>query len=98
MNAVITTDTDNIIVQFNDLAGDGIPVTGVWAKDNIGSIQNFGDQILVQFSISKRDWYISRTSDVTGGTILIDSIDGVTPSDNLDLYEKIVFAIKGITL
>ena len=99
MNAVVTTDTENVIVDFNDLANNiDIPTSGIWHKNIIGSIQNLGTQIQIEFSISKKDWYISRTTDNVNGTVLIDTIDGATPTSNLDLYEKIVYAIKGVIL
>jgi hypothetical protein len=91
-NIVITTTTNSIKVDFGAYAGGGIPKKATYNKDHI-----------VKFTLEPSDAYVTAINDgelpwllaytATTNCLIVDSIDGNTPSSNSDLYDKLIALI-----
>lgn len=90
-NITITTTTNLFKVDFGDLCMtpgvDGVK-KGVWRKDHLVFMNVVCDDSFVQVLFQDgRKWAVSHDG-VNG--LQIDSIDGVAPTSNDDLYQKLV--------
>lgn len=86
-NITITTTTNSIKVDFGDYYPQQIEYSkGVWAKNKIVAIE-LNTYVHISL-IGERDWLVSY--DGAGQSVKIDSVDGVAPVDNADLYTKLV--------
>lgn len=88
-NIVITSTTNSIKVEFNDystvLGVDG----GTYQKRDI-VIYRLTDRVQCEVK-GEKTWFVAYTS--TTGCFIIDSIDGVAPTSNSDLYTKLIALI-----
>lgn len=88
-NITVTSTTNTLQVDF----GDYYPLAyqfqkGTWKKDHIQSIQlDSGVYISID---DERLWVVSY--DGSNG-FQIDSVDGVIPTSDLDLYNKLIALI-----
>jgi hypothetical protein len=90
-NLVITSTTNTINVSFNDLS---VPVgikKGCWNKTRITFNLAPSDLIVKVLVIGESSWAISF--DGSSGTLPVDSVNGVAPTSNSDLYDKLVALI-----
>ena len=91
-NAVVTSTTNAVKVDFGDYAGTAIQYhKGSWAKSAIEVVLMNSDHISVTAADSER-WIISH--DGNGSSLQIDSVNSVQPSSLSDLYDKISALIE----
>lgn len=87
-NIVITTTTNIIKVDFNDLSSVTGIKKGCWG-DSIIAFQLVADESFIKVIVSGvPSWAVSYNGST--GTLQIDSVDGVAPTSNSDLYNKLV--------
>ncbi len=87
-NLVVTSNTNNIDVVFNDLAaGVGIK-KGNWNKLRITFQLMPSDAFVKVLVLNEPTWAVSF--DGSTGTLQIDSVAGVAPTSNSDLYDKLI--------
>ena len=87
-NLVITSTTKTIKVDFGTLSSTGfLPVKGVWMKDYVirFSLEHNNDFVKAQ-TVGEPEWQLSFDG-VNG--LQVDSVDGVVPTSNSDLYNKL---------
>ena len=90
-NIVVTSTANSIKVEFNIYSTIVDMIKGTWGKTYIQSVLLRTDGILIDV-LGQHDWLVSFDGSV--GTFQIDSIDGVAPTSNSDLYDKLI-ALKG---
>ena len=88
-NIVITSTTNSIRVVFNDLASSAGLEKGSWDKSHI-----------ISFTLAENDEYVraeiandqtwNMVSSASGGNMIVDTVAGVGPSSNSDLYDKLI--------
>ena len=86
-NTVITSATKYVKVVFNDDAPMAGMVQGYFSKSLISEVRGMSDGFVVVKLNSGESFNIS--TDGALNTLTIDSIDGVAPTDNTDLCDKI---------
>lgn len=87
-NAVITSDSDRIYIVFNDMTSlAGMP-SGDWSKDAISISLNLSNIDIFFSALNEQQWRFSFNSQ-----IIVDSVDGVAPTDNSDLFTKLQAAL-----
>lgn len=88
-NIVITSTTNLIKVDFGVYASVVGCSTGAWRKDKIHDIKldNNGTCIYIE-TLNQAKWSLSVSQ--MDNCMIIDSIDGVSPSNASDLYNKLV--------
>lgn len=91
VNIVVTTTTNLIKVEFNDLADIVEHIKGTWRKDRILFIKLNAGAVVIKF-MNGRLWEVSYNGE--NGTLPIDSIDGVPLSSNSDLYNKLISVME----
>ena len=92
-NIVITKSGNSVIVDFGDYASlpnvDGRKAS--YKVDDIGIIWIEKDDSMVyvkiKMFITNNDWQLSYTT--TTGAFTVDSVDGVAPTSNSDLFDKL---------
>jgi len=90
-NIVITSTTNSINVEFNTYSS-GVGMTkGAWNKTRITFQLEYADNFVDVLVIGEPSWPISF--DGSTGTLQIDSINGVAPTSNSDLYTKLIALI-----
>lgn len=89
-NIVITTTTNTIKVDFGAYSTvlDG-QEAGTYQKRDI-HFYKFSDRVRA-ILIGEKEWDVAYTA--TTGCFIIDSIDGVAPTSNSDLYTKLIALI-----
>jgi hypothetical protein len=85
-NIVVTTTTGSILVDFGVYSTPLGMSKGVWRKDTLININLRTDGVLVDIE-GQSDWLVSFDGKV--GTFQIDSIDGVAPTSDSDLFDKL---------
>jgi hypothetical protein len=90
-NLVITSTTNSIKVDFGVLATSANMKKGVWNKNRITFELALLDAHVNVLVIGEPSWGVSF--DGSSGTLQIDSIDGVSPTSNSDLYDKLIALI-----
>ena len=85
-NIVITSSTNAIDVDFNDLSGAVGYNKGAWAKSKIIYVKEFTDYVKLKVQDGGY-WDVSYNG--TTGTLTVDTVDAVAPTSNSDLYLKI---------
>jgi hypothetical protein len=90
-NLVITSTTNKINVVFNDLATTAGIKKGTWHKERITFRLMNSDSFVNVLVINEPAWSVSFNGST--GTLQIDSIDGVAPTSNSDLYDKLTALI-----
>ena len=89
-NIVITSTTNTIAINFNDLSGDVNCNLGVWRKESIIFIKKRSDRVEVK---CKANYYFFAYNSLSD-TLRIDSIAGVSVSSNNDLFTKLIALIQ----
>lgn len=90
-NVVITSTTNTILFVFNTYANDIHPEKACWHKSS------------AHFSLTNNDVFVKATEDNgqdldltfdgANGSMQVDSVDGVAPTSNADLYTKLTALI-----
>ena len=88
---VITSTTNSIRATFGDYSTMVDMIKGTWRKSHVMNFVLRTDYVLVDFE-GQSDWLVSF--DGAGTTFQIDSVDGVTPTSNSDLYDKLIALIS----
>ena len=85
-NIVVTTTTGSILVDFGVNSTPLGMSKGVWHKETLININLRTDGVLVDIA-GQPDWLVSFDGKV--GTFQIDSVDGVAPTSDSDLFDKL---------
>jgi phage tail tube protein FII len=90
-NLVVTSTTNSIKVDFGVLGVIPNPKKGTWKKDKVENIKlEISDTYVRVTTIGEPEWQLSWN----GTNVLqVDSIDGVAPISNSDLYDKLIALI-----
>lgn len=90
-NLVVTSTTNSIKVEFNDATSImGGREAGAWSKNGGIHFVRFPDHIEAH-TLEEPRWVVSY--DGAGNSLQIDSVDGVAPASNNDLYTKLAALI-----
>lgn len=87
-NLVITSDDNRIYIVFNDMSARAGMTSGDWSKDAISVSLNISNTDLFFSAINEQQWRFGYNTQ-----LIVDSIDGVAPIDNSDLYTKLQAAL-----
>jgi hypothetical protein len=90
-NLVVTSTTNSIKVDFGVLATAANMKKGVWNKSRITFQLALSDTHVDVLVIGEPSWGVSF--DGSSSTLQIDSVDGVSPTSNSDLYDKLIALI-----
>jgi hypothetical protein len=86
-NIVITSTTNTIQASFNDYSSVVGLDKGAWSKEWIISFQLVGSYIKVHIQ-DEKEFLVSHNG--ASGSLIVDSVDNVSPTDLNDLYTKLV--------
>jgi len=90
-NIVVTSTTNTIAVDFGVYAGvQGLPTKKTYKKSEVLSVSQASDQVNV-YSIGDPQWNLAYTA--TTNCFIVDTVAGVAPTSNADLYDKIIALI-----
>lgn len=90
-NITVTSTSNTIKVAFNDyssVVGDSL---GTWQKKNLQFRLNYFQTFVKVYEGDFATWPVSF--DGSDNSFIIDSVDGVAPTSNLDLYNKLIALI-----
>ena len=90
-NIVVTSSTNSIKVVFNTYASAIGIEKGSWSKDYIRFNLKASNAFVEALIHGETGWAVSF--DGSTGTFQVDSIDGVAPTSNSDLYDKLIALI-----
>lgn len=90
-NIVITSTTNSIKVVFNTYASVTIPEKEAWHKPTTHFKLMFGNAYVKATEDNESDYDLSWNGST--GTLQVDSVDGVAPTSNSDLYDKLIALI-----
>lgn len=96
-NIVVTQLGNSIIVDFNDYATIIGSIKRSYDKSDLSEIEldNNNVVVLVKQANGINKWYLTYDTNYIGQDyFIVDSILGVTPTSNLDLFNKIT-ALRG---
>lgn len=88
---VITSGTDYIKVVFNDCTAAANMLRGYWGKAGL-SVTQGSDGLVNIVDQHGRAWWCAYTA--TDGAMVVDSVDGASPSSNQDLCDKLGVLVK----
>jgi len=87
-NLVITANTNDIAVSFNDLAAAVGIKKGNWHKARITFQLMPSDAFVKVLVLNEPTWAVSFNG--AADTLQIDSVASVAPTSNSDLYDKLI--------
>lgn len=87
-NLVVTSTTNTVQVTFNDLAASYGIKKGAWHKERITFQLLPSDTYVKVLVLNEPNWAVSF--DGSTGTAQIDTVAGVSPTSNSDLYDKLI--------
>ena len=90
-NIVVTSTTNSIKVVFNDYSTTFNMSKAVWQKKDVRFELRPSDAFVAGLVKNEAKFALAYTS--TTNCFIIDSIDGVSPSSNSDLYDKLIALI-----
>ena len=91
-NITITSSTNAISVDFGVYATMFETKKQTWRKNAISNFRlNYNESKIFAQILYEKEWMVSY--DGSAGTLQIDSINGVAPSSNSDLYDKLIALI-----
>jgi hypothetical protein len=85
-NLTVITTTGSILVDFGTYSTPLGISKGVWHKETLINVNLRTDGVLVDIA-GQPDWLVSFDGKV--GTFQIDSVDGVAPTSDSDLFDKL---------
>lgn len=87
-NIIVTSSTNAIKADFGVLGVSPLPKKGTWNKAQVISFTlSPSDAFLKASILGENEWQLSWNG--TNG-LQVDSIDGVAPTSNSDLYDKLL--------
>lgn len=88
-NIVVTSTTTKVSADFGALSSAIGLSKGTWHKDDITSIAlGNGSNWVEVHTKDGHDWKVCYTA--YADSLVVDSVDGVAPTSNSDLYTKLV--------
>ena len=90
-NLVVTSTTNTVQVTFNDLASAYAIKKAAWHKQRLTFQLLPSDEYVRLLVLNEPKWAVSWNGST--GTAQIDSVNGVAPTSNSDLYDKLVVLI-----
>lgn len=84
---VITSSKDSIRIDFNDLSTYMNLVSGVWMKNRITSVKLPLDLSCVNIVVDNEKEFVVSFNGAKG--LPVKSVDGITPTDNQQLFDLI---------
>jgi len=88
-NLTITTTANTIKVDFGTYPTHDGMIQGCWQKQNI-TFKNQATQVAATVQ-NEREWYVSVVP--TDNCLVVDTVNGVAPTDINDLYDKLIALI-----
>jgi len=92
-NIVITTSGNSIVIAFNDYSGAvDNTVKRSYAKTDIVEVEYGSDYVMVTMrdSHTHKSWMLTYDSAYPGSErFIVDTVEGVAPSSESDLFDKI---------
>jgi hypothetical protein len=87
-NVVVTSDSTSILVEFNDSASVLGLKRRTWRRADVININLRSDESIIEVTTSiGQIWLVSYNS--VSGALIIDSVNGVAPTSNADLFTKL---------
>jgi hypothetical protein len=84
-NIVITSSTNLFKVEFNDMASAAQRDKGCWQKSDVRfDLAESASSVIVTVK-GEPQWVVQYS-----GGMQIDSVNGVAPTSNSDLYDKLI--------
>ena len=91
MNIIVTFDTKIIDVVFNDQQIASRRKEGIWLKDKVTEISIAPENyISIIFDGTTGEFQISASTEPIEGTLLVDQVAGVVPTDNDHLLALLI--------
>lgn len=87
-NLVITSDSNRIYIVFNDYTSQAGMPSGDWDKSAISIVMNLSDIDIFFSALNEQQFRFSFNSQ-----LIVDSVDGVAPVSNADLFTKLSDAL-----
>lgn len=87
---VITSTTNSIEVVFNDYSTALGMTDGTWNKNHVKNFLRRPTSVVATIG-GEVEWLL--TFDGAVGTFQVDTVDGVAPTDDDDLYTKLIAMI-----
>ena len=88
---IVISTTNSVRITFGDYSTSLNMSNGTWRKSHVMNFLLRDDGVLVDIE-GQPDWLVSF--DGSGTTFQIDSVDGVAPTSNSDLYDKLITLIS----
>ena len=85
-NVVITSGIDSVTLTMNNIAVVAGFTRSKWRKDALVSTFQLPNGAVVIRTVYKQDFAFSSTSAPVAGTMLVDSVEGVAPATNDELF------------
>jgi len=86
-NVIITSNANNIIINYGDYAAALNKKTCAWRKSHIMYVLSRDDEY-VEVGVSERpNWLFSY--EARPSSLIVDTVGGVVPTDNDDLFIKL---------
>lgn len=86
-NLVITSTTNCIEFVFNNYADVLHPEKAIWHKSSAHFLLVYNNAFVKAIEDNGQDLDLSFNG--TSGTMQVDSVDGIAPTSNSDLYDKL---------
>jgi len=87
-NAVVTSDATKVKVVFNDMANVANRSTSYFKRDDIIEVYSDSTNCYVTVVLAHNQNF-DVSLDGCSGTMIVDSVDAVVPTDNADLRDKL---------
>lgn len=88
-NTIITSTANSIKVVFNDDSAKVEMTKGTWRKADIRAIELYASNVNVR-TFDGGDLAVHNSSSVF---LIVDTVDGASPSSLSDLYDKLIALI-----
>jgi hypothetical protein len=89
-NISVVSTTNSIKVDFGDYASSVGVTKGIWRKDKVRF--NLRSDFIEVIAQNENGFGVVYTT--SGNYLIIDTIDGVSPTSNSDLYDKLCTLIQ----
>lgn len=90
-NLVITSTANTMAIDFGVYVSDSLPDKGTWRKEKVMCITLAESDTYVTMIIDGR--ILNLVQAASGSNLIVDTVAGVGPSDNADLYAKLIALI-----
>lgn len=87
-NIIVTSSINSIEVDFGAYSSSLVMAKAVWRKNDVHFNLKYSSANVDAVVYNANAFAI--TFDGSTGTLQVDSVDGVSPSSNSDLYDKLI--------